>query len=222
MSFSWNLSCILNTDFTNFIFQFIYFLMFLQKETRLQMLRIFRPLMTLWLTIPARLRLTMKAMRKNRQKTALLKPKLTLKKSPVHLLLRKLLRQKSVSILFLYVLFSIWYIIWMWRKMILSRHWKLFSYFDLLFEKCKTMSVFHFFQILFTYNLSIDHTSSWYTWVFYVLYRPERIFIKLSTDGATCDAYSFKLGSKKTIHMLCAQIPTVGPRSIKFHNNLSI
>ena len=104
----------------------------------------------------------------------------------------------------------------------LTRNWKLFSYFDLLFEKCKTKSVFHFFQILFTYNLSIDHTSSWYTWVFYVLYRPERIFIKLSTDGATCDAYSFKLGSKKTIHMLCAQIPTVGPRSIRFHNNLSI
>ena len=118
MSFSWNLSCILNTDFTNFIFQFIYFLMFLQKETRLQMLRIFRPLMTLWLTIPARLRLTMKAMRKNRQKTALLKPKLTLKKSPVHLLLRKLLRQKSVSILFLHYFQFGKYIFLMCRKMI--------------------------------------------------------------------------------------------------------
>ena len=142
MSFSWNLSCILNTDFTNFIFQFIYFLMFLQKETRLQMLRTFLRLMTLWLTIPARLRLTMKAMRKNRQKTALLKPKLTLKKSPVHLLLRKLLRQKSVSIL--YIQFSVFR---MWRKLFWQEIENCFSILYFFLKKYKNILVFDCYQV---------------------------------------------------------------------------
>ena len=139
------------------------------------MLRIFLRLMTLWLTIPARLRLTMKAMRKNRQKTALLKLKLTLKKSPVHLLLRKLLRQKSVSILFLHYFQFGKYIFLMCRKMIwqeIENCFRILIFFLRNAKLCRSFII----SRSFIYNLNTVVVRDT---VFYVLYRPKKMFTKI-------------------------------------------